>query len=109
MMAEPMLKTTSAKAASTNGPSRTVPVTPEYALSGWIVEADLADAGGPPDRRFFAVGLATANEAVEGVLRYPGLKREDPRVALRPLTQEEIARLRLRTEAVRPYGRAMKP
>jgi hypothetical protein len=107
MMAEPMLKTASVKAASTKGPSRAAAVTPEFAMSGWIVEADLADAGEPPDRRFFAVGLATADEAVEGVLRCPGLTREDPRFALRPLTPEEIAHLRLRTEAVRPYRRLM--
>ena len=77
-------------------------------MSGWIVEANLADAGEPPDRRFFAVGVVTADEAVEGVLRYPGLTREDARVALRPLTPEEIARLKLRTDAVRPYGWIMK-
>ncbi len=108
MMAEPVIKTASVKAASTAAPSRTPAVAPEFAMSGWIVQADLADAGKPPDRRFFAVGVATAVEAVEAVLRYPGLMREDPRIALRPLTPEEIARLRLRTEAVRPYGHLMK-
>ena len=104
MMGAPMVKTASVKAAPVKRPPEAPAITPEFATSGWLVEADLAEAGEPPDRRFFAVGLATADQAVEGVLRYPGLTREDPRFALRPLTPEEIARLRLRTEAVRPYG-----
>jgi hypothetical protein len=103
-----MIKAASVKAASTKAPARTPSVTPEFAMAGWIVEADLAGAGEPPDRRFFAVGLATADEAVERVLCFPGLTREDPRRALRPLTPEEIARLRLRTAAVRSYGQLMK-
>jgi hypothetical protein len=75
----------------------------EFATSGWVVAVDLADIGGSSDRRFFAVGLAEADQAVEAVLGYPGLMREDPRFAIRRLSQEEIARLCLRAEAVRPY------
>lgn len=85
-----------------------ITLTPEFATSGWVVEANLADAGEPPDRRFFAVGLAGAEEAVEAVLGYPGLTHKDRRIALRPLTPEEISSLRLRTQAVRPYGWAIK-
>jgi hypothetical protein len=81
---------------------------PDFASFGWIVEADLADAGKPPDRRFFAVGLAKAHEAVEAVLHCPGMMRRDKRFALRPLSPEEIARLKLRARAVRPYGWAVK-
>ena len=53
--------------------------TPEYATSGWVVEVNLANPGEPPDCRFFAVGLAASDEAVEAVLRYPGLLPEDRR------------------------------
>src|ERR1700761_756822 len=77
---------------------------PGLATSGWVVEANLADAGQPPDRRFFAVGLAAADEAVEAVLACPGLVHQDKRTALRPLSLEEISRLKLRPRAVRPYG-----
>ncbi len=81
---------------------------PGLATSGWVVEANLAKAGEPPDRRFFAVGLAAADEAVEAVLRYPGMEREDRRIAIRLLSPDEISNLRLRTQAVRPYGWAIK-
>src|ERR1700760_986922 len=77
---------------------------PDFATSGWVVEANLADAGQPPDCRFFAVGLAAADEAVEAVLACPGLLHQDKRIALRPLSLEEISRLKLRPRAVRPYG-----
>ena len=80
----------------------------DFATSGWVVEANLADAGEPPDRRFFAVGLAEPDEAVEAVLGCPGMARKDKRVAIRPLSPEEISRLKLRAQAVRPYGWAMK-
>ena len=81
---------------------------PDHATSGWVVEANLADAGEPPDRRFFAVGLAAADEAVEAVLGCPGMARKDKRVAIRPLLPQEISNLKLRAQAVRPYGYAMK-
>ena len=81
---------------------------PDFATSGWIVEANLADAGKPPDRRYFAVGLASAYEAVEAVLLHPGMTRKDRRVAMRMLSPEEIARLKLRARAVRPYGWAVR-
>jgi hypothetical protein len=81
---------------------------PDFAASGWVVEANLADAGKPPDRRFFAVGLAAADEAIEAVLDCPGMTRQDKRIALRPLSLEEISRLKLRARAVRPYGWAVK-
>jgi len=60
---------------------------PDLATSGWVVEANLADAGEPPDRRFFAVGLAAADEAVEAVLGCPGMARcfiDTRRAAARP-------------------------
>jgi hypothetical protein len=88
-------------------PSRTRAIDPNpgFATSGWVVATDLADIGQPSDRRFFAVGLAEADEAVEAVLRYPGLAREDRRFAIRRLSQEEISKLELRAQAVRPYVR----
>jgi hypothetical protein len=82
--------------------------TPELATSGWVVEANLANPGEPPDRRFFAVGLAAADEAVEAVLRCPGMAREDRCIAIRLLSPDEISNLKLRAQAVRPYGWAMK-
>jgi hypothetical protein len=82
--------------------------TPEFATAGWVVAADLADIGEPSDRRFFAVGLAEADQSVEAVLRYPGMMREDRRFAIRPLSPEEISGLGLRVQAVRPYGEVLK-
>jgi hypothetical protein len=76
----------------------------DFAASGWVVEANLADAGKPADRRYFAVGFAAADEAVEAVLNCPGMTRNDKRIALRSLSPEEISRLKLRARAVRPYG-----
>jgi hypothetical protein len=83
-------------------------LTPDYATSGWLVEVNLAAPGEAPDRRYFAVGSADADEAVEAVLRYPGMLRDDPRLAVRLLSREEICSLRLRPQAVRPYAEAMK-
>jgi hypothetical protein len=60
-------------------------------------------AGHPPDRRFFAVAASQAADAVELVLRYPGLEPSDQRVARRFLSSAELANLELKTEAVRPY------
>jgi hypothetical protein len=82
--------------------------TPDCATSGWLVEIDLADPGKAPDRRYFAVGLADADEAVEAVLGYPGMLRKDRRLAIRLLSRDEISRLRLRPQAVRPYAEAMR-
>ena len=56
-----------------------------------------------PDPRFFAVGTFEAGDAEEAILRYPGIVREDKRTALRPLSDNEIACLRLRMDGVRPY------
>jgi len=91
-------------------PSRTqvIEPAPGLATSGWVVEANLANAGEPPDLRFFAVGLGAADEAVEAVLRCPGMVREDRRIAIRLLSADEISKLRLKAQAVRPYGCAMK-
>jgi hypothetical protein len=88
--------------------ARPVNRTPDLAGSGWVVEADLAKSGELPDRRYFAVGLATAEEAVDAVLIYPGMLREDRRVAIRPLSPEEISSLKVRPHAVRPYPHVAK-
>jgi hypothetical protein len=74
----------------------------ELASYGWLVEVSLISER-EPDLRFFAVGTRDAHEAEEAILRYPGLVREDKRCARRPLSQREIAWLRLRAGAVRPY------
>ena len=68
---------------------------------GWLVELRLV--GRDPDPRFFAVGTREVGDAEEAILRYPGIVREDKRTALRPLSDKEIACLRLRTDSVRPY------
>ena len=68
---------------------------------GWLVELHLAERESDP--RFFAVGTLEASDAEEAILRYPGIVREDKRTALRPLSDKEIACLRLRTDSVRPY------
>ena len=68
---------------------------------GWLVELRLAEREADP--RFFAVGTLEAADAEEAILRYPGIVREDKRTALRPLSDKEIACLRLRTDSVRPY------
>jgi hypothetical protein len=72
------------------------------AKCGWLVEVRLMPEG-EPDPRFFAVGAREAGAAEEAVLRYPGIVREDKRTALRLLSDEEIACLRLRVDSIRPY------
>ena len=71
------------------------------AQCGWLVELRLTEREADP--RFFAVGTLEIGDAEEAVLRYPGIVREDKRTALRPLSDEEIACLRLRMDSVRPY------
>jgi hypothetical protein len=56
-----------------------------------------------PDPRFFAVGTAEAGDAEEAILRYPGIVRQDRRIALRLLSDKEIASLGLSVDGVRPY------
>jgi hypothetical protein len=68
---------------------------------GWLVELRLVER--EPDPRFFAVGTLEVGDAEEAILRYPGIVREDKRTALRPLSDREIACLRLRMDGVRPY------
>lgn len=74
----------------------------ELAKCGWLVEVHLIPER-KPDPRFFAVGIHEPGDAEEAILRYPGLVREDKRIARRRLSDSEIARLRLREDGVRPY------
>ncbi|RZN13886.1 hypothetical protein CWO90_44015 [Bradyrhizobium sp. Leo121] len=74
----------------------------ELANCGWLVEVHLVGER-ESDPRFFAVGTHDAGEAEEAILRFPGLVREDKRIARRRLTDEEIACLGLRAGGVRPY------
>jgi hypothetical protein len=69
---------------------------------GWLVEVRLTIDEGP-GFRFFAVGTPSPEEALEAILRFPGIFRDDVRIALRQLSSEEIARLELRGHGVRPY------
>jgi hypothetical protein len=68
---------------------------------GWLVELRLAEREADP--RFFAVGTREADDAEEAILRYPGIVRGDKRTALRPLSDKEIAGLRLKMHGVRPH------
>jgi hypothetical protein len=68
---------------------------------GWLVELRLAEREADP--RYFAVGTLEIRDAEEAILRYPGIVRHDKRNALRALSDEEIVRLGLRTDGVRPY------
>jgi hypothetical protein len=68
---------------------------------GWLVELRLAEREADP--RFFAVGSFAAGDAEEAILRYPGIVRTDKRTALRLLSDNEIACLRLGEDGVRPY------
>jgi hypothetical protein len=72
-----------------------------FAPCGWLVELRLAEREADPG--FFAVGTLEAGDAEEAILRYPGIARADKRTALRPLSDNEIARLGLRMDSVRPY------
>jgi hypothetical protein len=72
-----------------------------FAPCGWLVELRLAEREADPG--FFAVGTLEAGDAEEAILRYPGIVRADKRTALRPLSDNEIARLGLRMDSVRPY------
>jgi len=68
---------------------------------GWLVELRLTEREADP--RFFAVGTLEIGDAEKAILRYPGIFREDKRTALRPLSDKEIACLRLSMDSVRPY------
>lgn len=74
----------------------------DLAPCGWLVEVRLTIDEGP-GFRFFAVGTLSPEEAQEAILRFPGIFRDDVRRALRQLSSEEIARLELRGQGVRPY------
>lgn len=74
----------------------------DLAHCGWLVEVRLTIDEGP-GFRFFAVGTPSPEEALEAILRFPGIFRDDVRIALRQLSSEEIARLELRGHGVKPY------
>ena len=74
----------------------------ELANCGWLVEVHLVPER-ESDARFFAVGTHEADDAEEAILRYPGIVREDKRIARRRLSDKEIACLGLRADGVRPY------
>ena len=76
----------------------------DLAPSGWLVELRLAFAGNSVEQRYFAVGMERAYDAEEAVLRYPGIARDDPRMAIRPLTSVELGCLALRRGTIRPFG-----
>ena len=76
----------------------------DLASAGWVVELVLVFADNSVEHRYFAVGLERAADAQEAVLRYPGVTRNDPRNARRPLTPIELAHLGLRQDTIRPYG-----
>ena len=76
----------------------------EFARCGWVVEVVLIDFGEAGERTFFAVGVEQPEASEEAVLRYPGITPADRRVAKRLLSSKELAALRLRTGAIRPYG-----
>ena len=78
------------------------PAAGDLASCGWLVEVRLTIDNGP-GFRFFAVGTPSPEEALEAILRFPGIFRDDVRIALRQLSSEEIARLELRGWGVRPY------
>jgi len=74
----------------------------ELAECGWLVEVTLT-AERDPHSRFFAVGTHRVSEAEQAILRYPGIVEADARRACRRLSENEIVRLGLRAQAVRPY------
>jgi len=79
---------------------------PQVQALGWIVEVVLTPPVGWPGPRFFAVGMETASEAEEAVLRFPGLTREDVRIARRRLSEAELLAIGLGHQAVRPFAAA---
>jgi hypothetical protein len=76
----------------------------DLAAAGWLVELVLEFADREVEHRYFAVGLERAVDAEEAVLRYPGITRNDPRYARRPLTSVELEHLVLNPGTIRPYG-----
>lgn len=78
----------------------------EIAQSGWVVEVVVTIADDRPESRFFAVGSRKAAEAEEAVLRFPGIVRQDRRIARRRLSAIELRHLALRAQGVRPYPSA---
>jgi hypothetical protein len=68
----------------------------DLAAAGWLVELVLEFADREVEHR--------AVDAEEAVLRYPGITRNDPRYARRPLTSVELEHLVLNPGTIRPYG-----
>jgi hypothetical protein len=102
-----MIKT----AFDTNTESRRGASGPGHALAavGWVVELVLVFNNNSVEYRSFAVGLESAADAEDAVLRYPGVMPNDPRNAKRRLTAAELAYLVLREDTIRPYGVSISP
>jgi hypothetical protein len=73
-----------------------------FATSGWVVEVLMPEW--PLDRRFLAVGIKHPADAEATALLHPGILPSDQRIARRCLSPTELANLKLRAGAVRPYG-----
>lgn len=69
---------------------------------GWLVEVDMG-TDKRLDLRWLAVTIPNAADAEREVLRFPGLSEGDRRTAKRPLSALEIAQMKLKVGAVRPY------
>src|SRR6185312_8751809 len=81
------------KTATITRETPSVAVAPGFAISGWVVEVVMVMANDrPPERRFFAVGFAAADDAEAAVLRYPGLLETDKRIARPSLVSERAFR-----------------
>jgi hypothetical protein len=78
-----------------------VPDPVQPASHGWVVRVASADAEG--DVRTFVVGCDTDDEAVAQVRSHATMTGKPRIAALRRLGEEEVSRLALKRNEVRPY------
>lgn len=68
----------------------------KLAEEAWMVRVTMAEAASESKILNFAVGLATAEEAVSAVKTYPGVEAEDQTEAGKRLSKQEIKALGLK-------------
>jgi len=71
--------------------------------AGWVVQIKApGQAGAPPAFRYFNVAIADANLAVEAIVKQEIPPRGADVSAIRQLSPQEIATLRLKSGAAKP-------
>jgi hypothetical protein len=77
----------------------------ELAKEAWFVQVRTKES--PPALLDFAVGKASVQEAIAGILHWPELAAGDEVTLTSQLTQTEISSYKLKSDEVRTYGRRL--